>query len=95
MAGGGGEEVNRGLEKKKVSGCRFFPFRHPLVLVTDANQRLSAQIALEHMREAISHIILETSLAPIPGPLYLPDALKQKLDAVNSFALEYMSKSGN
>jgi hypothetical protein len=26
----GGERVNRGLEKKKVSGCQFFPFRHPL-----------------------------------------------------------------
>jgi hypothetical protein len=29
---GGGEGVNRGREKKKVSGCRFFPFRHPLVI---------------------------------------------------------------
>jgi hypothetical protein len=32
---GGG--VNRGLEKKKVSGCRFFPFRHPLVLEYKVN----------------------------------------------------------
>jgi hypothetical protein len=62
------------------------------MLVADANQRLSAQTALEDMHEAISHITLETSLASIPGPLDLPDSLDGKLAAVNSFALEYTSK---
>jgi len=64
------------------------------MLVADANQRTSAQIALEDMREAISRITSETSLESIPGPLDIPDSLDEKLAAVNSFALEYMSKSG-
>ena len=64
------------------------------MLVADANQRTSAQIALEDMREAISRITSETSLESIPGPLDIPDFLDEKLAAVNSFALEYMSKSG-
>jgi len=60
--------------------------------VADVNKHLSAQAALEDMREAISHITLETSLASIPGPLDLPDSLDEKMAAVNSFALEYMSE---
>jgi hypothetical protein len=64
------------------------------MLVADANRRTSAQIALEDMREAISHITSETSFESIPGPLDIPDSLHEKLAAVNSFALEYMSKSG-
>jgi len=60
--------------------------------MADANQRLSAQTAMEDMREAISHITLETSLTLIPGPLDLPDSLDEKLAAVHYFALEYMSK---
>jgi hypothetical protein len=64
------------------------------MLVADANRRLSAQIALANMREAISHITSETSLAPIPGPLDLPDTLEEKLTAVDSFAFEYMSTLG-
>ena len=38
------------------------------MLVADANRRTSAQIMLEDMREAISHITSETSFESIPGP---------------------------
>lgn len=63
------------------------------MLAADADWRLSARIVLEDMREAISHISLETSLASIPGPLDLPDSMDEKQAVVNYFSLEYVSKS--
>jgi hypothetical protein len=55
MAGGGGEGVNRGLEKKKVSGCRFFLFRHPL-----GARRRSQLLQTMGIRQWCSYSLLRT-----------------------------------